>query len=93
MGASVITYALLCSEACADTNIEVSGVTGFGAFVAGVKPPRFAISPGASFSVRGERGFFVARDTLSFLGANGGRFGIHNETTIGGGIYWELVNL
>jgi hypothetical protein len=43
--------------------------------------------------VRGERWFFVARDTASFLGATGGRFGINNETTIGGGLFWELVNV
>jgi len=43
--------------------------------------------------VRGERGFFVARDTASFLGATGGRFGINNETTLGGGLFWESVNL
>jgi hypothetical protein len=43
-------------------------------------------------SVRGERWFFVARDTVSFLGATGGRFGINNETTLGGGLFWERVN-
>ena len=49
-----------------------------------VTPARFALSPSASFSVRGEggeRGFFVVRDTASFLGATGGRFEINNETT------------
>jgi hypothetical protein len=54
---------------------------------------RFALSPSASFSVRGERWFFVAHDTVSFLGATGGRFGITNETTLGGGLFWELVNV
>jgi hypothetical protein len=33
------------------------------------------------------------RDTVSLLGATGGRFGITNETTLGGGLFWELVNL
>jgi len=59
----------------------------------GVTSGRFALSPSASFSVRGERGFFVARNTASFLGATGGRFGINNETTLGGGLFWERVNL
>ena len=61
--------------------------------VVGVTPGRFTISPSASFSVGGERWFFVARDTVSFLGATGGRFGINNETTLGGGAFWELVNV
>jgi hypothetical protein len=51
------------------------------------------MSPSASFNVRGERSFFAARDTMSFLGAGGGRFGINNEMTVGGGVFWELVNL
>ena len=72
---------------------HVSGGTGFGALVVGVTSGRFALSPSASFSVRGERGFFVVRDTASFLGATGGRFGINNETTLGGGLFWERVNL
>jgi hypothetical protein len=81
------------TSARADPSIEFSGAAGFGALVAGVTSGRFAISPSASFSVRGKRGFFVARDTVSFLGATGGRFGIHNETTLGGGLCWELVNV
>jgi hypothetical protein len=80
-------------EARADPIVEVSGATGFGALVAGVTAGRFAISPSASFSVRGERGFFVARDAVSLLGATGGRFGINNETTFGGGLFWERVNV
>jgi hypothetical protein len=64
-----------------------------GALVVGVTPGRFAISPSASVGVRGERGLFVARDTVSFLGAAGGRFGIANETTAGGGLFWEQVNV
>jgi hypothetical protein len=60
---------------------------------AGITSGRFAISPSASLSLRGERGFFVARDTVSFLGATGGRFGIDNETTVGGGLCWERVNV
>jgi hypothetical protein len=82
-----------CSQARADPAVELSVATGFGAFVAGVTPGRFTVSPSASVSLRGERGFFVARDTVSFLGASGGRFGVDNETTLGGGISWELVNL
>jgi len=51
------------------------------------------MSPSVSFSVRGERGFFVVRDTTSFLGATGGPFGINNDTTLGGGFFWEFVNV
>ena len=82
-----------CTEARADSSVEVSGATGFGALVAGVTPARFAISPSASVSVRSEGWFFVARDTISFLGATGGRFGIHNETTFGAGLFGELLNV
>jgi hypothetical protein len=49
----------------------------------GMTSGRFAISPSASLTVRGDRGFFVARDTVSLLDATGGRFGINDETTIG----------
>jgi hypothetical protein len=83
----------LCRPSRADPSLELSGAAGFGVVAAGVTPARFAMSPGASFSVRGERWFFVVRDTASFLGAGGGRFGIDNETTAGGGLAWELVNL
>ncbi len=55
--------------------------------------PWFAVSPHVSFSVRGERWFFVVRDTASFLGATGGRFGINHETTLGGGLFWDLGNV
>ena len=82
-----------CPQAHADPGVEISGTMGFGALVAGVTPGRFAISPSASVSVRGEGWFFVARDTVSFLGATGGRFGINNETTLGVGLFWELVNV
>ncbi len=82
-----------CPLARADSSVEVSGATGFGVLVAGITPARFAISPSASVSVRGESWFFVARDTASFLGATGGRFGIHNETTFGVGLFGELVNV
>jgi hypothetical protein len=61
--------------------------------VAGVTSGRFAVSPSASLSIRGNRGFFVARNMVSFVGAAGGRFGINNETTLGGGLFWELVNV
>jgi hypothetical protein len=83
----------VCPQARADPQVEVSGATGFGVLAAGVTSGRFAISPSASLSVRGERAFFVARSTVSFLGATGGRFGITNETTLGGGLFWELVNV
>jgi hypothetical protein len=84
---------LFCRRAHAEPTVELSGATGLGVFVVGVTSGRLAISPSASVSVRGERGFFVARDTVSFLGAAGGRLGIANETTAGGGLYWEQVNV
>src|SRR5262245_11176600 len=92
-GLAVLALGLVCPRARAEPPVELSGAAGFGVFVVGVTPARFAISPSGSVSVRGERGFFVARDTLSFLGAGGGRFGIHNATTVGGGVFWEQVNL
>jgi hypothetical protein len=82
-----------CPTARADSGIELSGAAGFGILTAGVTPGRFAISPSASLGVRGEQWFFVARNTISFLGATGGRFGINNETSVGGGLFWELVNV
>ena len=89
----LITLLLGCPRAHADPTVELSGAAGFGAFVAGVTPGRFAVSPSASFSVLDKPWFFVVRDTASFLGATGGRFGINNEATIGGGRFWEFVNL
>ena len=77
----------------AEPDVEFSGGAGFGVLAAGIVSGRFAISPSASLSLRGERGFFVARDTVSFLGANGGRFGVNNETTVGAGLAWERVNV
>jgi hypothetical protein len=77
----------------AEMGVELSGGAGFGVLAAGITSGRFAISPSASLSLRDERGFFVARDTVSLLGATGGRFGINNETTIGGGLSWEHVNV
>jgi hypothetical protein len=88
-----ITLLLGGRRACADPIVELSGATGFGVLSVGVTPGRFALSPSASVSVRGERWFFVVRDTASFLGATGGRFGINNETTLGGGLFGELVNV
>ncbi len=82
-----------CPEARADPKVEVSGATGFGVLSVGVTPGRFAVSPSASVSLRGEGWFFVARDTVSFLGATGGRFGITNETTLGAGLFGELMNV
>jgi hypothetical protein len=82
-----------CAEARADSGVELSGGAGFGVFVAGVTSARFAVSPSASVSLRGEGWFFVVRDTASFLGATGGRFGINNETTLGGGLFGELMNV
>jgi hypothetical protein len=46
-----------------------------------------------SLSARGESGYLVLRDTVSFLGATGGSFGISNETTVGAGIYGKSVNV
>ena len=76
-----------CPRARADTGIELSGSTGFGVLTAGVTSARFAISPNASLAVRGGSWFFVARDTVSFLGATGGKLGINNETVLGGGLF------
>src|SRR3954468_15855167 len=90
---ALCAVALFARPVRADPTVEISGASGFGFLVVGVTSGRFAISPNASLSVRGERGFFVARDTVSFLGATGGRFGINNETTLGGGVFWELVNV
>ena len=89
----VISLLFGCRRACADPIIELSGSTGFGALAVGITPGRFALSPSASFSVRDKGWFFVARDTASFLGATGGRFGITNETTLGGGRFGERVSL
>ena len=80
-------------RAHAEPSVEISGAAGFGLLTAGVTSGRFAISPSASVGVRGDPWFFVARDTLSFLGATGGRFGINNETSVGGGLFWERVNV
>jgi hypothetical protein len=93
VGAYTLAAGPFCTEARADPGFEISGSTGFGALVAGVTPGRFTVSPGASLSIRGEHGFFVVRDTLSFLGLAGGRFGFDNETTVGGGVFWDLVNV
>ena len=93
VGAYTLAAGPLCSVARADPGVEISGSTGFGALVAGVTPGGFSVSPSVSLSIRGERGFFVVRDTLSFLGLAGGRFGIENETTVGGGVFWDLVNV
>jgi hypothetical protein len=90
---SVAAPLVFSGVARAEPGVEVSGGAGFGVLAAGITSGRFAISPSASLSLRGERGFFVARDTVSLLGATGGRFGINNETTIGGGLSWERVNV
>ena len=82
-----------CPSARADSGLELAGSTGFGVLTAGVTSGRFAISPGASVGILGDQWFFVARDTVSFLGATGGRFGTNNETSLGGGLFWELVNV
>jgi len=84
---------LFSGGARAEPSVELSGGTGFGVLTAGITSGRFAVSPSASLSIRGERGFFVARDTVSFLGVTGGRFGINNETTVGGGLVWESVGM
>jgi hypothetical protein len=77
----------------AKPGVELSGGAGFGVLAAGITSGRFAISPSVSLSLRGERGFFVVRDTVSFVGMTGGRFGINNEATVGGGLSWERVNV
>lgn len=92
-GGSLLPIGPLCSQARADTSVELSTGAGFGALVAGVTSGRFSVSPSASLSLRGERWFFVARDTTSFLGLAGGPFGIDNETTLGGGLFGRLVNV
>jgi hypothetical protein len=81
------------TSARADPSIELSGAAGFGVLAAGVMSGRFALSPSVSLGVRGKPWFFVARNTVSFLGATGGRFGINNETSLGGGLSWDLVNM
>jgi hypothetical protein len=95
-GFSVFSLAFLlggCPQARAEAKVEISGTTGFGVLAAGVTSGRFAVSPDVSFSVRDERWFLVARDTVSLLGATGGPFGITHETTLGGGLFWELGNV
>lgn len=87
------TAMLLATSARADPpRIEFGGSTGLGVLAAGINPGRFAMSPSASFMVRGDGAFFVVRDTAALLGANGGGFGINNELTLGGGYAWKLVN-
>jgi hypothetical protein len=92
-GLALFISGLLCRHARADPTVEISGALGLGALVVGATSGRFAIDPSLGISVRGERGFFVARETVSFLGANGGRFGIDSETTAGGGLFWEQVSV
>ena len=89
----IITLLLGCRRARAESSVELSGATGVGALAVGVTKARFAVSPSASVSLRGDGWFFVARDTISFLGATGDQFGIHNETTLGAGLFGELVNM
>ena len=80
------------------------GESGRSAKIASGAPTRLvsalaiSVGGGDSFEKHGAENdaallFFVARDTASFLGATGGRFGITNETTLGGGLFWELVNV
>jgi hypothetical protein len=92
-GACGLAFGLLSRRARADSTVEVSGATGLGVIVVGVTPGRFAVSPSGSVSVRGARALFVARETVSFLGANSGRFGIDGETTVGGGLFWEHLSV
>ncbi|MDI1432630.1 hypothetical protein [Polyangium sorediatum] len=93
-GFLIFFLTLLVSEgARAEPSVELAGSVGFGVLAAGIPAGRFVISPSASLGLGGKRGFFVARDTVSFLGASGGRFGINNETTVGGGLSWEHVNV
>jgi hypothetical protein len=90
---TVATPLVFSGSARAEPGLEFSGGAGFGVLAVGITSGRFAISPSASLSLRSERAFFVARDTASFLGATGGRFGINNEATVGGGLSWERVNV
>jgi hypothetical protein len=83
----------LCRQAQADPSFELSTGAGLGALVAGAASGRLAVSPSASVSVRGESWFVAARDTVSLLGLTGGRFGIDNVTTLGGGLFWKNVNV
>ena len=92
-GLALVALWVFAPRARADSSVEVSAATGLGVLAVGVTPGRFAISPSASVSLRGEHGFFVARDTVSVLGATGGPFGIASETTLGGGVLWELVSV
>jgi hypothetical protein len=82
-----------CARANADPNVELSAAAGFGVLTAGITSGRFTMSPSASLGVHGDQWFFAARDTVSFLGTTGGRFGINNETSVGGGLFWEPVNV
>ncbi|MFO0759112.1 MAG: hypothetical protein U0359_21650 [Byssovorax sp.] len=91
--ALLIAMGARCRSAHADTSFEISGTTGLGVLTAGVAPGRFALSPGVSAGIRGERWFISARDTVSLLGLTGGGFGVDNETTLGGGFFWKLVNV
>jgi hypothetical protein len=98
LGAGLLSFLLAswlggCPSARAEPNVEFLGATGFGVIAVGITPGQFAISPSASVTIRGPRWFFVARDTVSILGATGGRFGINNETTLGGGFSWDSVNV
>lgn len=63
--ACVPAILVFCQKARADPILELSGAAGFGGLVTGDTSSRFAISPSVSFSIRGERWFFVARDTAS----------------------------
>jgi hypothetical protein len=93
---SISLFTLLfvgCPRAHADPSIELSGSAGFGVLSAGISSGRFTMIPSASLGVRGEQWFFVARDAVSFLGTTGGRFGINNETSVGGGLFWDPVNV
>lgn len=93
LAACALALTSLCPEARADPSLEVAGSTGFGALLAGVGPARLTLGPSVALGLRGERGFLALRDTLSLVGLTGGRLGVDNETTLGGGFFWELVNL
>lgn len=87
--------AALCAlPAGADPGFQVSASAGFGPFAAGVGPARFAVVPTASLLVnRGERWLFRCDDAVTLLGAEGGRFGVTNTTTLSFGARWESINV
>src|SRR5262245_21975364 len=94
-GCYVIPFALCAGmlfalPAESDPVVQCSASVGLGEFTAGVGPPRFAIVPAGSFLLRpGERWLLRCDDTVTVLGAVGGRFGVANTTTLSLGARWD----